>query len=335
MVDLSGYQQDIVFVVGISGGKDSTALMLYMLFESGIPQENIRVTFCDTGNEDTFTYRYIDMLSEIFPIERIVPVWPKTGEEITLYTLAKKKGRFPSTMARFCTQYLKIKPSQNYIRSLLSSGYNVISVNGVRKAEAHSNNNRGSVSVFEFDIDYACWIWRPILDWGLQDVWGIQKKYLDINRIISIIENDEMMSSENKDVLIGRMSKHGIPRNPLYDMGALRVGCFPCINSRKAEIRAMDKYRPERINIIDGWENSVTGNVVNQTVSFFHANTVPEQYRSKTITTSSGEEMKVPTIRDVVEWSKTAYGGKQFDFDPDIFSADDIGSACDIGGFCE
>lgn len=36
--------------VGISGGKDSGALLLWMVHESGIPADQIIATFCDTGN---------------------------------------------------------------------------------------------------------------------------------------------------------------------------------------------------------------------------------------------------------------------------------------------
>jgi hypothetical protein len=37
---------------GCSGGKDSTALLLWMVHESGYHLESIRPTFCDTGNAD-------------------------------------------------------------------------------------------------------------------------------------------------------------------------------------------------------------------------------------------------------------------------------------------
>ena len=48
-------------VVGISGGKDSTAMLLRML-EEGMPVDII--IFCDTGLEFDEMYKHIDKLEE-------------------------------------------------------------------------------------------------------------------------------------------------------------------------------------------------------------------------------------------------------------------------------
>ena len=114
-------------------------------------------------------------------------------------------------------------------------------------------------------------------------------------------------------------------------MGALRVGCFPCINSRKAEIRAMDKYRPERIDEIEYKELHGFTHTAQGISTFFRRNAVPIHLRSREVTTKAGEVVTVPTIRDVADWSKTSRGGKQYDMDFDMPPA----SACDIGGMCE
>jgi len=63
-----------IYHVGISGGKDSTAALLWAIHDSGWPHDKIRATFCDTGNEHQITYDYIAMLSErVFPIKTIKP----------------------------------------------------------------------------------------------------------------------------------------------------------------------------------------------------------------------------------------------------------------------
>lgn len=49
---------------GISGGKDSTALAIWMVKDSGYPRESLEFSFCDTGNESPVTYRYLDYLEE-------------------------------------------------------------------------------------------------------------------------------------------------------------------------------------------------------------------------------------------------------------------------------
>lgn len=55
-----------VYHIGISGGKDSTALLLWMIYESGIPREQMIATFCDTQNEAKETYEHIVMLRRGF-----------------------------------------------------------------------------------------------------------------------------------------------------------------------------------------------------------------------------------------------------------------------------
>lgn len=49
--------------IGISGGKDSTALLLWAVHESGYDPNSLDVTFCNTHNEHQITYDYVRMLS--------------------------------------------------------------------------------------------------------------------------------------------------------------------------------------------------------------------------------------------------------------------------------
>ena len=258
--------------LGISGGKDSTAALLWLVRESGCPRDKIRVTFCDTGNEHQITYDYIAMLSaSVFPIETIKP-------PLDFYQLAKKKGRFPSVKARFCTQELKIFPSQRYVLGLMRDGAKVLLLTGVRASES---KKRADLPEFEWDSFYACDMYRPLLRWSLDDVWAM-------------------------------LAKYSIPRNPLYDYGAKRVGCLPCIMSRKSEIRMIAKNFPERIDVIRKAELE-TGRI-----STFYCRTfTPPGNRSCEIVTADGKVMRVPTIDDVVSWSQTSRGGRQYDFDFD------------------
>lgn len=320
-VNLHAYD---IYHLGVSGGKDSTAVLLWLVYESDLPREKIVVTFCDTGNEDPLTYAFLEMLNErVFPIQTIRP-------ERDFWELAKRKKRFPSRKARFCTQFLKIIPSRDFILELLRENKNVLALNGVRKDEAKSGNNRGEVPEFGFDEGMGCDIYRPILDWSIEDVWAIHKRHLKTAWIRKIIEADSRLSPPHKKHLIKRVERSGIPRNPLYDMGASRVGCFPCINSSKLEIRAIARYRPEKVNFIA--QQEISNPNPNGISTFFSPNTVPMQYRTREVVTSDGRIVKVAPIRDVVTWSMTKrYKPQQFEMDFNLPPA----SACDIGGYCE
>lgn len=64
--------ENAIYHVGISGGKDSGAVLLWLVHESGIPRHQINATFCDTGNEHEHTYEQVRILHEqVHPIETL------------------------------------------------------------------------------------------------------------------------------------------------------------------------------------------------------------------------------------------------------------------------
>ena len=260
--------------IGVSGGKDSTALLLWAVYESGYPKESILATFCDTGNEADVTYRQIEMLSE--RVHSIATIKPP----LDFFELAKKKKRFPSVKARFCTSELKVIPTQNYIHELIEQGHTVVAHSGVRRDESPS---RAALPARDYDPGFLCEVCRPLLDWKIEDVWAIHDRY-------------------------------GIPVNPLYQMGATRVGCLPCIMSRKSELVMIARNFPDVVDRLAAAETEVN-NAGNGMSSFFAMDTVPMPWRSKEITTKDGRVLKVATARDVFAWAATARGGRQFQFD--------------------
>lgn len=282
---------DPIYHIGVSGGKDSTALLLWAINESGYPRSRIVASFCDTGNEDQITYDYIKMLSEkVHPIQWLHP-------PLDFYALAKKKGRFPSARARFCTQYLKMQVTQEYVKGLMRY-CPVLLHSGVRADESKA---RSELSEREWDDYYACEVYRPLLRWKLQDVWNYLEKF-------------------------------NIPRNGLYDLGARRVGCFPCVMSSKAEIKVLSDKFPDRIEKLRYYESAdFWGGEDNHT--FFARDKVPEYQRTRLIVSKSGEQMYVPTVDDVVRWSHTARGGYNLSME---FDDDDELLLCDSSlGHCE
>jgi len=255
---------DAIYHVGISGGKDSTAALLYLLHKADIPRENIDATFCDTGNEHQWTLDHVAMLSEkVHPIKTLKP-------ERDFYELADHKRRFPGAKTRFCTQFLKIIPSQDHILELLKTKRPVVAVSGVRSDES---DMRSRHLEWDFSGELLTISWRPLIRWSIKDVYAIHEEF-------------------------------GIPLNPLYAAGAERVGCFPCIMSRKAEIRMIAQKFPERIDMIRQAEQDFEQKY-GRFSSFFPAPTVPERFRSKPYTDKEGNAIKVATIDDVVRWSMT------------------------------
>lgn len=301
-----------VNVLSISGGKDSTAMWIYAVKELGV---EVIPVFADTGHEHPMTYEYLDYLeSKLGPITRVKAdfteriekrreyvntKWREEGvdEEIiqqaleVLYPtgnpfldLALWKGRFPSTKARFCTQFLKREPifDQVYI-PLLEAGHTIVSWQGVRRQESPA---RANLPEWE-DTPEGIKIYRPILDWTVEQVFEMHER-------------------------------HGIEPNPLYMQGMGRVGCMPCINVNKAELFEIARRFPNEVERVLKWEQIVSKASKLGQATFFPAR--------------KGDDKQ--TLDDWIEWSKTSFGGKQYDLVKAI-EFEDVPLCSSVYGLCE
>lgn len=116
------YLRTAQVVAAVSGGKDSTAMCLW-LTEQGIPHRRV---FADTGWEADETYAYLDMLrARLGPIDvvRNEKLWTDAQPgEAGMLTLVRHKQMFPSRRRRFCTEHLKAKPFKAYIERQSEDG---------------------------------------------------------------------------------------------------------------------------------------------------------------------------------------------------------------------
>ena len=94
-------------VLGLSGGKDSSALAIYM--RDRVPE--MEYFFTDTGAELPETYEYLDRLEGFLgkPIARL------SSERNFDHLLALKNNFLPSPNTRWCTRELKIEPFERWI----------------------------------------------------------------------------------------------------------------------------------------------------------------------------------------------------------------------------
>lgn len=94
-------------ILCMSGGKDSTALALYMRDRV----KDMEYVFCDTDKELTETYEYLNRV-EAFLGKRIVRLNAKSGFDHWLEVFG---GYLPSPNMRWCTKMLKLKPFEEYV----------------------------------------------------------------------------------------------------------------------------------------------------------------------------------------------------------------------------
>ena len=94
-------------ICGISGGKDSSALALYL--RERVPE--MEYFFCDTGAELPETYEFLTRLEVILgkPIVRL------NSERGFDHWFEVFRGALPSPQMRWCTKVMKIKPIEAWI----------------------------------------------------------------------------------------------------------------------------------------------------------------------------------------------------------------------------
>lgn len=148
-------------IASVSGGKDSTALMLH-LRDVGVP---FRAVFADTGWEAPETYAYLDLLRE-----RIGPI-DVVGHPGGMVAKVRARAGFPARMQRWCTQELKVQPLRAYHAA---AGDDTVSAVGIRADESAA---RSAMTVVEDSDAWGGWVWRPLLAWTVADVIAIHHRH--------------------------------------------------------------------------------------------------------------------------------------------------------------
>ena len=136
-------------VCGISGGKDSSALAIYL--HERVPE--MEYFFCDTGAELPETYDFLNKLEVVLgkPIARLNP---NKGFD---HWFEVYRGTLPSPQMRWCTRQMKIKPLEDWLGDDEATSYVAIrSDEKNRKGYVSTKPNITAVFPFiEDDIDHA------------------------------------------------------------------------------------------------------------------------------------------------------------------------------------
>lgn len=118
-------------VLGISGGKDSAALAVYM--RDNYPELDIDYFFTDTGKELPEVYSFLGKL-EGYLGKAILRINPKKDFD---YWLMQHNNFLPSPQARWCTICMKLKPFEEWVGKFLKDGYTVYSYVAIRSDEEY------------------------------------------------------------------------------------------------------------------------------------------------------------------------------------------------------
>ena len=178
------------WIIGYSGGKDSTVVvqLAFTMLESLAPAERtkpIYIVSSDTLIENPIVLGYLKDASNLINIGAKTKKLPLYAEMVhpdydnSYWANIIGKGLPTPTSIRFrwCTERLKIKPSNTFIENKVKENGEVIVLLGVRKAESIARKTR----IENRQIDgylltphgslQNTYVYNPIVDFTTDDVW--------------------------------------------------------------------------------------------------------------------------------------------------------------------
>jgi DNA sulfur modification protein DndC len=252
----------VPWVVGYSGGKDSTAvLQLIWTALHELPQEKrtktVHVISTDTLVEQPVVAAWVNVSlekmrtaakGESMPIEphRLIP----EVEDSFWVNLIGKGYPAPRQKFRWCTERLKIRPSNKFIRTMVRTMGEVILVLGTRKAESHKR----AVTMQRLEAGRVrerlspnaslpnSLVYTPLEDWCNDDVW------------FYLMQVKNPWGHDNKSLLGMYQGATADGECPLVvdtstpSCGSSRFGCWVCtLVDRDRSMEAMIKNDEEKI----------------------------------------------------------------------------------------
>jgi len=134
-------------VLGISGGKDSAALAIYV--KTKYPSIDLEFYTCDTGKELEETYQLIRNLEVYLGIKiKLLQGAENSSEDPFDHFLKMYGGFLPSSNSRWCTKKLKLEPFEKYVGNDPVISY--VGIRGDEEREGYISTKKNIQSIFPF-----------------------------------------------------------------------------------------------------------------------------------------------------------------------------------------
>jgi 3'-phosphoadenosine 5'-phosphosulfate sulfotransferase (PAPS reductase)/FAD synthetase len=134
-------------VLGISGGKDSAALAIYL--KTKYPSLDLEFYTCDTGKELEETYQLIRNIEVYLGIKiNLLQAAQNSSEDPFDHFLKMYGGFLPSSQARWCTKKLKLEPFENYVGTAPVISY--VGIRGDEERDGYISTKKNIQSIFPF-----------------------------------------------------------------------------------------------------------------------------------------------------------------------------------------
>ncbi len=220
-------------ILSMSGGKDSQAMLDYaveLLRHLGLdPAERLVLINADLGRMEWDVTEHLEMLAAHYGVAELRRVKPNRE----LIDSIRRRGKWPSREARYCTSDHKRGPLEKVIRALCRErGWaTAIHAMGERAQEspmrrklAHeplhlhdgltrTRTVRASDGPPGWGPARTVWVWHPIVLLTLNEVWA-------------------------------RIERSGLPAHPVYAAGMRRLSCKTCIFASKDDLRVARSLDP-------------------------------------------------------------------------------------------
>ncbi|MCK5235672.1 MAG: phosphoadenosine phosphosulfate reductase family protein [Deltaproteobacteria bacterium] len=220
---------DTEILINFSGGKDSTAMLLYIC--ETLPQYKKHIVYADTGWEHLDTWEWCQQL-----VRQARARYRLTTAELEIHRVAsstkdfismvRQREMFPSPKYRQCTSDLKRGPIQTWLRNNIKSPH-IISAMGLRSEESAARAKKAQVSINKTLTNSKREVidWLPIQDWPEEEV----RRYV---------------------------YSAGFGLHPVYNY-LNRFSCRVCIFNNARELAAIEVNDPSSINLISEIEEEI------------------------------------------------------------------------------
>lgn len=142
--------EKVKHLLGISGGKDSAALSIYM--SQTYPTLDIEYYTCDTGKELKETYDLIGRLNSV--LGKDIELYKSMNEDNSPmknpfdHFLAMYGGYLPSATSRWCTNKMKLQPFEKYVGDQPTISY--VGIRGDENREGYISKRENIQTIFPF-----------------------------------------------------------------------------------------------------------------------------------------------------------------------------------------
>lgn len=225
------------WVIGYSGGKDSTAtlkMFLHSARQADLYDAHIVVIYCDTGVEnpelDLFAKhtlaRMAIELPKVFPNSKVEILKAPVNERFFVRVIGRGYAP-PSNRFRWCTKGLRILPVQRYLKATAIDAAVVL---GLRYGESaqrdRSLHSAGAEGVWQRQREGSQRdLFLPIFDLGLEEVWSVAQG-LPFPYAINALALEELYR--------GASDECPMVKSPLAPPCASgRFGCWTCTVVRR------------------------------------------------------------------------------------------------------